>query len=164
MTYAFFLAPPNQDDVGSLIQHLASGKWDGINPAIVALFNAMGIWPCIYAGMAMGDGHGQRAIAWPFVLGSFAFGAFSLLPYLVWRQPNPVQPPQQSKLLRVLESRWLGVLILLGSLFLVGYGLYAGDWGDFVWQWQNNRFIHVMGLDFCLLWLLIPTLLGDDMA
>jgi len=28
----------------------------------------------------------------------------------------------------------------------------------------NNRFIHVMSLDFCLLWLLVPSLLGDDMA
>jgi hypothetical protein len=31
-------------------------------------------------------------------------------------------------------------------------------------QWQSNRFIHVMSLDFCLLCLLFPALLRDDMA
>ena len=46
----------------------------------------------------------------------------------------------------------------------MGYGVYAGDWADFVTQWQNSRFIHVMSLDFCMLWLLVPSLLGDDMA
>lgn len=46
----------------------------------------------------------------------------------------------------------------------MGYGLLAGDWADFLQQWQTSRFIHVMSLDFCALWLLVPTLLGDDMA
>jgi hypothetical protein len=94
VTYAVYFSPPSQPDTGVLIQRLASGNWDGINPAIVALFNLMGLWPLIYACLALADGHGQRAIAWPFVLGSFGLGAFSLLPYLVWRQPNPV--PQHS--------------------------------------------------------------------
>jgi hypothetical protein len=39
-----------------------------------------------------------------------------------------------------------------------------GNWGDFVGQWQTDRFIHVMSLDFCLLSVLFPALLGDDMA
>ncbi len=164
VTYAVFLAPPNQADTGLLIQRLASGNWDGINPAIVALFNAMGIWPLIYACLTLSDGHGQRAIAWPFAVGAFGLGAFSLLPYLIWRQPKPDNQPPLSRLLIVLESRWLGLLIVIGSLLLCGYGFSAGNWGDFIQQWQTNRFIHVMGLDFCLLWLLIPTLLGDDMA
>jgi hypothetical protein len=46
----------------------------------------------------------------------------------------------------------------------LGFGLLKGDWGDFIQQWQTSRFIHVMSLDFCLLCLLFPTLLGDDMA
>jgi len=46
----------------------------------------------------------------------------------------------------------------------LSFGLFKGDWADFAQQWQTNRFIHVMSLDFCLLCLLFPALLGDDMA
>jgi len=46
---------------------------------------------------------------------------------------------------------------------LLTYGITQGNWADFVQQWQTSRFIHVMSLDFCLLCLLIPALLGDDM-
>ncbi|MGD1858371.1 MAG: DUF2834 domain-containing protein [Leptolyngbyaceae cyanobacterium] len=162
--YAFLLAPPDQPDTAQLIQQLASGQWDDINPAIVALFNLMGIWPMAYACLALIDGHGQQTPAWPFVAGSFGLGAFLLLPYLVLRQPDPSFTPPKSKLLSIVDSRWLGLSLLAGSLALIVYGLYAGDWGDFVSQWQTNRFIHVMSLDFCLLWLLVPSLLGDDMA
>ncbi|MEM6836425.1 MAG: DUF2834 domain-containing protein [Cyanobacteria bacterium P01_C01_bin.120] len=162
--YTFLLAPPDQPDTAQLIQQLASGQWDDINPAIVALFNLMGIWPMAYACLALIDGHGQKPPAWPFVAGSFGLGAFLLLPYLVLRQPDPSFTPPKSKLLSIVDSRWLGLSLLAGSLALIVYGLYAGDWSDFVSQWQTNRFIHVMSLDFCLLWLLVPSLLGDDMA
>jgi hypothetical protein len=162
--YAFGFAPPDQPDTAVLIQRLASGNWQGINPAIIALFNLMGIWPLIYACLALIDGHGQKTPAWPFVLGSFGVGAFLLLPYLVLRQPNPTFVPPKSRLLAIADSRWLGGSLLVGALVLLGYGLYAGDWSDFIQQWQTSRFIHVMSLDFCLLWLLVPSLLGDDMA
>jgi hypothetical protein len=46
---------------------------------------------------------------------------------------------------------------------LVAFGLTKGDRSDFVGQWQTSRFIHVMSLDFCLLCLLFPALLTDDM-
>ena len=162
--YAFRFAPPDQPDTLELIKQLSTGNWEGINPAIVALFNVMGIWPMVYACLALADGHGQSAPAWPFVLGSFGLGAFLLTPYLALRQPNPTFTPPKSKLLAFLDSRWLGLSLLIGSLVLMGYGLYAGDWTDFVQQWQTSRFIHVMSLDFCLLWLLVPSLLGDDMT
>lgn len=162
--YAFLLAPPSQPDTVELIQQLSTGQWDGINPAIVALFNLMGIWPMAYACLALIDGHGQKTPAWPFVVGSFGLGAFTLLPYLILRKPNPIFTPPKSRLLAIADSRWVGLSLLVGSLVLMGYGIYAGDWADFVSQWQTSRFIHVMSLDFCLLWLLVPSLLGDDMA
>ena len=56
-----------------------------------------------------------------------------------------------------------GISLALGTIILLAYGL-QGDWGNFGQQWQNSRFIHVMSLDFCLLCLLFPTLLTDDMA
>ncbi|HEY9605035.1 MAG TPA: DUF2834 domain-containing protein [Allocoleopsis sp.] len=162
--YAFFLAPPNQPDTFELIKNLSIGKWDGINPLIIALFNIMGIWPFIYSCLVFIDGRQQKIPAWPFAAGSFGVGAFALLPYLALRQPNQEFTGSKSLFLKVLDSRWLGVALTLGTLVLLGFGLLQGDWGDFIQQWQTNRFIHVMSLDFCLLCLLFPTLLGDDMA
>lgn len=162
--YAFFLAPPNQPDTFELIKNLSTGNWDGINPLIIALFNIMGIWPMIYSALLFIDGREQKIPAWPFVTGSFGVGAFALLPYLALRQPNPQFTGSKGIFLKVIDSRWLGIALLLGTSVLLGFGLLKGDWADFIEQWQSNRFIHVMSLDFCLLCLLFPSLLGDDMA
>ncbi|MBD0267366.1 MAG: DUF2834 domain-containing protein [Cyanobacteria bacterium Co-bin8] len=164
LVYAFVLAPPNQPGTADLIVRLSVGDWDGINPAVSALFSVMGIWPMIYAAIALIDGHQQQAKAWPFVVASFGTGAFAILPYLIWRSPNPTFTGAKTWLLKLLDSRWLGLGLLLASLGLVAFGLIAGDWSDFWQQWRTSRFIHVASLDFCLLWGLFPVLLGDDMA
>lgn len=162
--YAFFLAPPNQPDTFELIKNLSTGNWKGINPLVIALFNIMGIWPMIYSGLIFTDGREQKIPAWPFAVGSFAVGAFALLPYLALREPKPKFTGSQDIVLKILNSRWLGVLFTLGTIVLLSFGLLKGDWTDFIQQWQSSRFIHVMSLDFCLLCLLFPALLGDDMA
>ncbi len=162
--YAFLLAPPDHPDTVTLIQNLSLGNWQGINPLVVALFNLMGIWPAIYISVLLADGHGQRVRAWPFAVAAFAVGAFALLPYLVLRSPNPSPIAAPSLILRLTNSRWVGVVLLVGAIALVGYGVSQGDWPDLIQQWQTSRFIHVMSLDFCLLSLLFPTLVTDDLA
>ncbi|CAD5930701.1 hypothetical protein PCC9214_01264 [Planktothrix tepida] len=162
--YAFIFAPPDQPDTFTLIQNLSTGNWTGINPLIIALFNIMGIWPLIYSCVLFIDGRGQKLPAWPFATLSFGVGAFAILPYLAFRQPNSQFVGKKSGLIKVLDSRITGVLLTLGASILVGYGLTQGNWGDFIQQWQTSRFIHVMSLDFCLLSFLFPALLGDDMA
>jgi len=164
ITYAFLAAPPNQPDTVSLIQDLATGNWKGINPIVVSLFNLMGIWPVIYSCLLFIDSRGQKIPAWPFALLSFGVGAFALVPYLALRRSQPQFSGQKDVLIRLLDSRWTGFLLALGSMGLVAYALIAGDWSDFLHQWQTSRFIHVMSLDFCLLAFLFPMLLGDDMA
>jgi hypothetical protein len=164
ITYAFLLAPPNQPETPELIKNLSTGKWEGINPLIIALFNIMGIWPMIYGALMFIDGRQQKIPAWLFATVSFGVGAFALLPYLALRQPNQEFTGSKGTFLKVLDSRWLGVALTLGTLGLLSFGLLKGNWGDFAQQWQTNRFIHVMSLDFCLLCLLFPALLGDDMA
>jgi hypothetical protein len=164
VAYAFLLAPPDQPDTVELIKNLSTGNWDGINPLIIALFNIMGVWPLIYSCLMFIDGREQKIPAWLFATGSFGVGAFALLPYLALRQPNQEFTGFKDIVLRLLDSRWLGIALTLGALGLLSFGLLKGDWGDFIQQWQTNRFIHVMSLDFCLLCLLFPALLGDDMA
>ncbi len=164
VAYAFLAAPPNQPGTLTLIQNLSIGRWEGINPIVTALFNLMGIWPMIYSCLLFIDGRAQKIPVWPFAVASFGVGAFALLPYLALRQPNAEFPGQKNVFLKLLDSRWTGIALTFGTVGLVTYGLVAGDWGDFIQQWQTSRFIHVMSLDFCLLCLLFPALLGDDLA
>ena len=161
--YAFVLAPPNQPDTLDLIINLSSGNWDGINPLIIALFNVMGILPAIYTCFLLFDGRGQKIKAFPFVAGSFAVGAFAILPYLALRQTNPKWEGEKNLLLKILDSRWTGLLLTLGTISLIAWGIIFGDWTDFFSQWQSDRFIHVMSLDFCLLCLLLPAVVKDDL-
>lgn len=162
--YAFLFAPPNQPETMDLIVRLSSGDWANINPLITALFNLMGILPLMYGAILFLDGRGQQLPAWLFSIGSFFAGAFALLPYLALRQENPQFIGTKNWWLRWQDSRVLGGLILIGTVTLLVYGVTQGDWHDFVVQFGQDRFIHVMSLDFCLLSLLLPTLVRDDMA
>ncbi|WP_066382874.1 MULTISPECIES: hypothetical protein [unclassified Anabaena] len=164
ITYAFVFAPPDSPDTFELIKQLSIGQWQGINPLVIALFNLMGIWPLIYSALLFIDGRGQKIPAWLFASASFAVGAFALLPYLALREPNQKFIGQKNALIKLLDSRLTGIVLTVGATILVGYGLSQGDWSNFVQQWQTSRFIHVMSLDFCLLCLLFPALLGDDLA
>jgi hypothetical protein len=164
ISYAFFFAPPDQPDTFELIKNLSIGQWQGINPLVIALFNIMGIWPLIYSAVLFIDGRGQKIAAWTFATASFAVGAFALLPYLAFRESNKQFIGKKNIFLKILDSRFTGVVLTIGAAILVSYGLQKGDWVNFVQQWQTSRFIHVMSLDFCMLSLLFPALLGDDLA
>ncbi|MDY6805411.1 MAG: DUF2834 domain-containing protein [Cyanobacteriota bacterium] len=163
IAYAFLLAPPDRPETLELIKDLSTGNWEGINPSIISLFNLMGIWPMIYSCLLLFDGREQKIQAWPFVTLSFGIGAFALLPYLGSRDPNPNFSGTKNLLLKILDSRFTAIAITLAASAFVLFGLLNGDWGDFIRQWQTSKFIHVMSLDFCLLCVLFPALLGDDM-
>jgi hypothetical protein len=162
--YATFLAPGDGPETMDLIVRLSTGQVAGINPAIVALFNLMGVLPLAYSCMLYADGRGQKIWAWPFAAGAFAVGAFALIPYLGLRQDNAGWIGPKSRTIRFWDSRVTAIVILVAALGLVLYGFLAGDWADFGRQWQNSKFIHVMSLDFCLLSLLGSELVPDDMA
>jgi hypothetical protein len=160
--YAFLLAPPDRPDTLQLIIDLSTGKWAGINPLIIALFNLMGILPLVYAALILIDGKTQRIPAGLFSAVSFGVGAFAILPYLALREPNSRPIGDRSGIVKLVDSRWLGILLSIGTLVLLAYGIDRGDWVDFGQQWRTSRFIHVMSLDFCLLSLLLPVLISDD--
>ncbi len=164
VAYAFIFAPPDQPDTIALITNLSTGNWENINPLIISLFNLMGIWPMVYTCMILIDGRGQKIPAWPFALGSWALGAFALLPYFALRQPNPRFSGEKNMLIKILDARLTGVVLTLATILLCVSGLINGNWPDFIQQWQTSRFIHVMSLDFCVLSLIFPALLKDDLA
>ena len=164
------LAPPSTPDTIEVIRQLSTGQWDLVNPMVVVLFNLMGLWPLVYASLALSDGREQTILAWPFVVGSFGFGAFALLPYLALRASTATVPYRlpDTALLKGLNSRWLGWGVLSLTLILMVYGVVQGDlsttWQDFCHQFSSSQFIHVMSLDFCMLTLLTPSLLWDDIV
>jgi hypothetical protein len=161
--YAFGFAPPDRSDTLQLIIDLSTGKWAGINPFVIALFNLMGILPMAYACLMLIDGKTQKIPAGLFSAAAFGVGAFAILPYLALRSsPPPAGQIARRGMIKLVDSRWLGVALMLGTIGLLSYGIMQGNWGDFVNQWQTNRFIHVMSLDFCLLTLLLPVLICDD--
>jgi hypothetical protein len=178
--YAFFLAPPDRPDTLQLIINLSTGKWNGINPLVIALFNLMGVLPMVYACLILIDGKTQKLPAGIFSAVSFGVGAFAILPYLALRLPNsapdrvgvasPLEnrpstsPIERHGIIKLVDSRWLGISLTIATIVLLSYGITLGNFADFAQQWQTNRFIHVMSLDFCLLTLLLPVLIPDDMA
>jgi hypothetical protein len=164
VSYAFIFAPPDQPDTFDLIKNLSLGKWQDINPLIIALFNLMGVLPMIYSCILFIDGRGQKIPAWLFATASFGVGAFALIPYLALRGTNSQFIGKKNVLLKLLDSRIAGFLLTITALILVLFGLTQGNWNDFIQQWQTSRFIHVMSLDFCTLCALFPTLIKDDMA
>ncbi len=161
--YAFVFAPPTQSDTLDLIINLSTGNWREINPLIVALFNIMGILPLIYACLLLFDGRGQKIPALPFAAAAFGVGIFALLPYFALRQPNTVWSGDKNLLLKILDSRWTGLILTISTIILLIYGFTQGDWSNFVSQWQTSRFIQVMSIDFCLLCLFFPVLIEDDL-
>ena len=173
VTYAVLLSPPSDPNTLDVIRQLSTGQWSDLNPAVVVLFDFMGLWPVIYASLALTDGCDQSLPAWPFVLGSFGLGAFALMPYLVLRKPTSALPYRsvESAVLKGLNYRLVGMGVVIATILLIIYGLYGLDqapwsetWQDFLQQFSTSQFIHVMSLDFCMLTLLTPSLLWDDIA
>jgi hypothetical protein len=162
--YAVLLAPPDQPETLDLIKRLSTMDVAGINPLIVYLFNIMGILPLMYCCFLYADGRGQKLPAWAFATGSFFLGAFALLPYLALRQDNPSFVGPKNWVVKLWDSRLTAIVIAIAAVTLLTLGLTQGDWADFSQRWQTSKFIHVMSLDFCMLSLLVPTLLPDDMA
>ena len=164
VSYAFLFAPATQPNTFDLIVNLSTGNWDNINPLVIALFNLMGVLPGIYACFLFIDGDGQKIKAAPFATASLGVGAFALLPYLALRQPNPTWQGDKNLFIKIVDARLTGIILIIAAIVLLSFGLIYGNWADFIYQWQTSKFIHVMSLDFCLLVLLLPSLVKDDLS
>jgi hypothetical protein len=166
VAYTLWLAPLDQPDTWPLVQKLLTLQWGKVNAIIPTLFSLMGIWPMIFACLMFADGKMQNFRAWPYFLASNGTGVICLMPYLIFRQSNQEFYGEKDKLLRSLDKRSTGVSLLLSTIGLFVYAAIAGDWGDYVQQFQTRHFVHLISLDFCLMCLIFPltSLFDDDMA
>lgn len=166
VSYTLWLAPLDRPDTWLLVQKLLTGQWGKVNAILPALFCLMGVWPMIYACLMFADGRMQNFRAWPYFLGSNFTGVICLMPYLIFRKSNREFYGIKDKWLRILDRRSTGVLLLLSTVGFLAYAFLAGDWGDYVQQFQTRHFVHLIGLDFCLMCLIFPltSLFDDDRA
>jgi hypothetical protein len=144
---AFGFAPPSSPDTNDVIVKMMTGRLEGVNLPLFALFNLMGVFPLAFLALLAFDAPSQKVPKWPFVLGSFALGAFVLLPYLVLRQWNLPRREATSWWLRGLGSRWLAFALCGAALALVGL-FVTQDVGGFVALFRTQQFPFVMSFDF----------------
>lgn len=164
IAYVFFMAPPIQPDTLKLLKNLFTGQWQLINPIVLSEFSLVGICLLMHSCLMFFDGRMQKIPAWSFVLASVGTGVIGLLPYYALREPNQEFSGSKDSWLKILDAHATGIILTLSAIALLAYGLFFGDWGNFVEQYQTSKFIHAMTLAVCLLVLLLPALLGDDMA
>ena len=162
--YTLLLAPLDQPGTLTVIGKLVTLKLEGINPYVITLFSLMGVWPMVYACLMFIDERSQTISAWPSFLASNGSGVIGMIPYLLLREPSEEFTGQKGFLLECLDSRQTGIALSLTTIGLLAYAVLTGDWGDFVHQWHTSRFVHLMSGDFCLMCVVFPSLLGDDMA
>lgn len=164
--YTIWLAPLDHAYTWSVGRMLVTLQWDDINAYLLAIFWLMGVWPMVYACLMFADGRMQLLRAWPYFIGANFTGVICLLPYFLFRQRNQEFYGQKDQWLEILDRRSTGLALLISAIALIVYAIIAGDWQDYVQQFQARRFVHLISLDFCCMCLIFPitSLFDDDMA
>lgn len=147
---AFAFAPPPAPGTGALISRMLTGQLEGVNLSLFALFNLMGVLPLAFTALLVFDER-QRVPAWPFLLASFAVGAFALLPYLALRRWGGARLPADRLWRRVAGHRATGVVLSALALALT-VTLALGDLPAFRALVATQQFPFVMSCDFCACW------------
>ncbi len=166
VAYTLWLAPLDRTYTWYIGHKLMTLQWGDLNAYIPALFSLMGVLPMVYACLMFADGRMQKFRAWTYFAGSNFTGVICLLPYLLFRRRNQSFDGKKDPWLQLLDSRSTGITLLVSAIALIGYAVIAGNWGDYVQQFQTQPFVHLISLDFCLMCLIFPItpLLDDDMA
>lgn len=162
--YVLLLAPLDRPGTLTVIEKMLKFQLAGINPYVATVFALMGVWPMVFACLLFIDEKSQNLSAWPAFIASNGAGIIGLIPYLLLRQPQQEFSGRKDILVKISDSRWTGVLLLLTTIWLLGWAYLKGDWGDFVKQWQEIPFVHLISWDCSLMAVIFPSLLGDDMA
>ncbi|MYL34605.1 hypothetical protein GLW08_14140 [Pontibacillus yanchengensis] len=151
ISYALFLAPINEGDYSFLNQMFSLQYTD---PLLISVFTLLGIWPIVYCILLLENDRASIK-AWPFALGSFVLGAFSLLPYFVFHiEKRRVKNRTPKQVQAILSNRGLYILLLLLTILVMAFGIYFGNVQVYAQAFMQSRFVHVMTIDFAVLTLL----------
>ena len=165
IAYVLLLAPPlHLPETIALLINILTFQWGEVDAIILSIFALVGVWLLIYSCLLFIDGRMQKIPFWVFALASVGSGVIGLIPYLALREPNQEFTGKKDKFLNLLDSRSTGIILTVFTIFVLVYGVFAGNWTDYIQQFLGDRFINGMSLAFCLFCLLFPTVLGDDMA
>jgi hypothetical protein len=164
--YTLWVAPLDRPYTWFVGKQLLTFHWTELNAYIPAIFWLMGIWSMIYGCLMFVDGRMQPFRAWPYFVGSNFTGVMCLLPYLIFRQSNQKFDGQKDIVLEFFDRQSTGWGLLASAVALIAYAVVAGDWQDYVQQFQTRAFVHLISLDFCCMALIFPitSLFSDDMA
>eukprot|EP00899_Mesostigma_viride_P022609 jgi/Mesvir1/3532/Mv12003-RA.2 len=150
--YATFVAP-NQTPVRDeyFLKQLV-GLYDNngipLNTILSSIFMLMGVYPAIYTALILPTGRSRNGSppALPFLIASFAIGAFALLPFFALHNPPcpPVTSEDVNKLpLKATESKIFAGSLVLGALFYVGMAALAGgdQWLGYAQLFNESKFV-----------------------
>lgn len=165
-SYTIRKAPLDKPSTWSIVAKLLTLRWGELNPIIPVIFSLMGVWPMIYAGLMFADGRMQKISAFPYFLGSNFTGVITLLPYFLLRERNSEFLGEKDEWLDLVDRQSTGQILLVTTIILLAWAIFAGDWEDFWYQFQTQPFVHMITLDFCMMCLSFPltSLFDDDMA
>ncbi|MEO0602662.1 MAG: hypothetical protein AAF211_14565 [Myxococcota bacterium] len=146
--YAALFAPPSRPDQTEWVLRLLTGDWAGEEPWVVVIFNLLGVWPLTMAALLAPSLRRRPVPLWPFVAGSMFLGAFALVPGLALGGESPPMAPWQ----RALRSPWFRGGLAAVALALLAWAVGAGDPSAYAQAFATDQFVHVMSLDFGLLY------------
>ena len=166
LLYTFIWAPaaqPSDPGFGDF-----SIEYAKTNPVEWNLFMLVGVWALLYAVILLIENRERFIPAWPFVLASFAFGMYGLMPYFAIRGVKRKNPKtKKTWFTKIVDSRILGIILAALALALVLFGIIAasigGGWSVYADSFLNVRFIQVMTIDFAFLNLFYPIVIWSDM-
>lgn len=167
LLFAAWWAPPVRLDSMEWVIRLLWFELEGENLAMVALFNAMGVWPWLMAALLVDEllpaaaprSWRDRIPALPFVLLANVLGMFVLGVYFLLRAPE-----RRAARPRVWIS-WLGspifaLVLAVVSLGLVTLALVKGDLPALANTIATEGFAWTMTFDFIAFWLVAAWWLG----
>eukprot|EP00955_Chlamydomonas_euryale_P110896 366028-Chlamydomonas_euryale.AAC.13 len=146
--YSFQYAPnqtPFRDQIFiKLLTGISQDENFKVNAVYFSIFNIIGIYTFVYQCLLIPAGRSANRIpAWPFVVLSYALGAFALLPYMaLW---SPIQdmelPPKKEELegwnklaMKGAETAVLPGVALVASVYLL-YNALSAD--NATWQGES---------------------------
>jgi hypothetical protein len=165
--YAARFAPPDDPVLTrALLRGVFTGDFGRVDPAVSAVFSALGVVPVLASMFVLRDGATRRLPAWPFALAMFALGGFALLPWLALRGVRGPRstPREPGRVRRLLARRTTGAAAFVALSTLGGYGLARGHATALFALFQATSMVHVMSIDLVVCAALVMVLLEEARA